>query len=91
MAPQTIQDAYNEYEPYSFDPLPPPDHIARTVKRLNLDDGVIYEGEVDEQDRPDGRGIKVVPSKSFYEGYFMNGNRNGRGRLINERQVYIGD
>ena len=48
MAPQAIQDAHSKHGPYDFDPSPPPDDIARTVKRLHLEDGVVYEGEVDD-------------------------------------------
>ena len=83
MASQTIQDTHNQQEPYCFEPNPPPDHIPRSVKRLNFEDGA-YEGEVDEQDRPDGRGIKVLASEYIYEGYFEHGKRNGRGREIKE-------
>ena len=74
---------------YSYDPTPPPDHIVRTVKRINLEDGT-YEGEVDEQDRPDGRGIKVAASY-FYKGYFMNGKRNGRGKELSVTGIYNGE
>ena len=59
MASKIIQDAYKKLGPYDYNPSPPPDHIVRTVKLLGLEDGSTYEGEVDEQDRPDGRGVKV--------------------------------
>ena len=66
MTSQTIQDDYNHHGDYDYNPVPPPDHIARTVKRLNFDDGAVYEGEVDEQDKPDGRGDKLFANGHFH-------------------------
>ena len=82
MAPQAIKDKHNELGPFNYEPFPAPDHINRTFKRINYDDGRIYEGEVDELGRQDGRGVKLVPSEYFYEGYFICDKRNGRGREI---------
>ena len=82
MAPQKIKDLVTEHGPFNFKPLPKSDNIVRSVKRENYSDGGGYEGEVDAEDRPDGRGIKLVPAEYFYEGYFMAGLRNGRGRVI---------
>ena len=58
----------------------------------NYDEGGGYEGEVDEEGRPDGRGVELVPSEHFYEGYFMEGKFNGRGRVIKtDANLYNGD
>ena len=43
-------------------------------------EGIRYEGEVDNQDRRDGRGIALYPDGTLYEGYFVEGKRQGRGR-----------
>ena len=73
---------YSHHGPFTFDPLPPPDHIHRSIVRKNEDNGGRFEGEVDEKGLPDGRGVRFVPSEYFYEGYFIDGKPNGRGRKI---------
>ena len=44
----------------------------------------MYHGEVDRDDRPEGRGIMLSPAGEFYEGYFKEGKKHGRGRQITE-------
>ena len=82
MAPQAIQDKHRELGPFKYEPTPPPDNINRTVARINYEDGGGYQGEVDDDGRPDGRGILLLPSRYFYEGYFKAGKLNGLGRRI---------
>ena len=57
MANQTIKEKHDQIGSYDYKPYPPPDHIRRKVERKDLSDGRKYEGEVDEQGQPDGRGI----------------------------------
>ena len=82
MTPQNVRDKLNELGTFSYEPLPSPDHIIRTVVRKDLSNGIVFEGEVDEQGQLNGRGILFNPARSFYEGYFFDGKKNGRGRAI---------
>ena len=65
---------------FDYNPVPPPDRIHRQFRSAQTDsDGAIYEGEIDEDGRRDGRGIILYPEGILYEGYFARGKRNGRG------------
>ena len=74
---------YNQQEPFNFNPTPKPDHINRSFIRKDYDNGDKYEGEVDEHGKRNGRGVLLkLAAGIFYEGYFINGKANGRGRSI---------
>ena len=55
--------------------------------------GAQYRGEYSSQtDKPDGRGFKVFPNGSIYEGFFEQGQTHGKGRGVTSRgEVYEGD
>ena len=56
------------------------------VEWLERRSGAMYRGEVNRQnDRPDGRGIKIYKSESIYEGFFLNGTCHGYGRAISSK------
>ena len=42
----------------------------------------IYMGEMDEDDQPHGRGVKITKYGGLYEGHFIDGDRHGKGRFI---------
>lgn len=52
--------------------------------------GALYRGEIGSQSgKPDGRGFKVFPNGSIYEGWFTDGHTHGLGRGITSRgEVY---
>ena len=51
----------------------------------------LYYGETDSNDKPEGRGI-WINNNEIYEGYWLDGNRNGYGRDINiYSEVYVGN
>ena len=82
MTPQIIRDKHREQGPFNFEPFPAPDHINRSFIFKSYTEGGGYEGEVDEDGQPDGRGVLFDPAEHFYEGYFSEGKFNGRGRKI---------
>ena len=82
MADQVIKDKHLKLGSYDYKPFPLPDHVNRTFKRVKYQNGSRYEGELNEQGIPDGRGIGLLHSGNLYEGYFKDGEFNGRGRLI---------
>lgn len=54
--------------------------------------GAVYRGEVNTQtNKPEGRGIKIFPNGSVFEGYFTEGHVHGIGRGVTSRgEVYQG-
>ena len=55
-------------------------------------EGIRYEGEVDNEGRRDGRGIGLYPDGTLYEGYFVEGKRQGKGRSTKVNlEVYTGE
>ena len=73
--------------------MPQPDSIQRRYHPSFTDqEGIRYEGEVDNQGRRDGRGIALYLDETLYEGYFVEGKRQGRGRSIKvDQEVYTGE
>ena len=56
------------------------------------DNGALYQGERNEDDQPDGRGVMVYSDGTIYEGEFVDGMWEGKGRLIHAfGDVYEGD
>lgn len=73
------------------------DKRIKTIdKRKEWGEGDLYEGEVDEKDRPDGEG-KLIHTSYYsggsytYEGHFIKGKREGLGVLVQGRSRYEGE
>lgn len=83
----------NSLEPFNWEPAPQPDGVKRVKRPLcPLDNGAEYEGEWDENNHKDGRGVQIWVDGSLYEGYWKNDKANGRGRLIHaDGDVYNGE
>jgi hypothetical protein len=57
--------------------------VERFDKRKS---GAMYRGEVNQNTgKPDGKGIKVYPNGSIYEGYFNEGQCHGLGRGVTSK------
>lgn len=54
--------------------------------------GAMYRGEVSSHsNKPEGKGIKIFPNGSVFEGYFEDGHVHGLGRGVTSRgEVYQG-
>ena len=52
--------------------------------------GAMYRGEFNSiTGKPDGRGFKIFPNGSVYEGFFAEGHTEGQGRGVTSRgEVY---
>jgi hypothetical protein len=61
---------------------------AQEVKTINYPTGDIYEGQVNAQGIPQGKG-KGIFAKSYmlYEGNWENGNPNGKGKFVGWRLI----
>ena len=70
-----------------------PDSIERrNLQPFTDHEGIRYEGEVDNQGRRDGRGVAFYPDGTLFEGYFVEGKRQGRGQSIDaELSVRTGE
>jgi hypothetical protein len=68
--------------------------LAETKTLVNKFDkrksGTQFRGEISSiTGKPDGKGIKIFPNGSIYEGYFADGHTNGFGRGVTSRgEVY---
>ena len=51
------------------------------VETIECEDGRRYEGEVNGDGQPHGRGIEVRPDGIRYEGDFRDGKPSGRGSV----------
>ena len=59
---------------------------------MTLENGDEYEGEWDELNRKDGKGILISPDGSKYEGYWKEDKAYGRGRLYHANgDIYEGE
>ena len=80
-----------EYDDYEFEEKLGPRELRPMT---SLDNGrILYEGEwLRDTDIPQGRGValyfnfKEIPD-TFYEGYWLNGKRNGKARTINIKKL----
>lgn len=54
--------------------------------------GAMFRGEISQTSgKPEGRGIKIFPNGSIFEGYFSDGHTHGIGRGVTSRgEVYQG-
>ena len=54
--------------------------------------GAVFKGEISQASlKPEGKGIKIFPNGSIYEGYFSEGHTHGIGRGVTSRgEVYQG-
>jgi hypothetical protein len=54
--------------------------------------GAMFRGEINPASgKPDGKGIKVFPNGSIYEGYFTEGQCHGMGRGVTSKgEVFQG-
>ena len=65
-----------------------------THKKIQYDDGTYYEGNVNDNGLPNGKGIIYDKNNNIsYEGDFVNGKKEGKGKLYskNEKFYYIGE
>lgn len=55
--------------------------------------GNMFRGEIGSTTgKPDGKGMKIFPNGSIYEGFFSNGHTHGFGRGISSKgEVYQGN
>lgn len=58
-----------------------------------MENGAIYQGEWDKRTNlRDGRGIVVWENGTRYDGFFLRGKANGRGRIVHvDGDVYEGE
>ena len=65
-----------------------------THKKIQYDDGTYYEGNVNDNGLPNGKGIIYNKNNNIsYEGDFVNGKKEGKGKLYSksEKFYYIGE
>ena len=81
--------------PFDTEPGPPAEDIPVTRTKHpkhTCENGVEYEGEMDDKNHKDGLGIQIKVDGSLYEGYWKGNKKNGRGRLINaDGGIYTGE
>ena len=59
---------------------------------VDLSSEELYEGDVDEKNRPHGTGTKIYASGAIYEGEWHRGNRHGKGTFFTSNgNRYQGD
>ena len=52
----------------------------------------VYMGEMNEEEEPHGRGVRISKYGGLFEGHFIDGERHGKGRLIYcTGQVFVGE
>ena len=65
-----------------------------THKKIQYDDGTYYEGNVNDNGLPNGKGIIYDKNNNIsYDGDFVNGKKEGKGKLYSksEKFYYIGE
>ena len=65
-----------------------------THKKIQYDDGTYYEGNVNDNGLPNGKGIIYDKNNNIsYDGDFVNGKKEGKGKLYSksEKYYYIGE
>ena len=70
------------------------DGINRELRPIvTLENGAIYQGEWNvDTNQKDRRGVQIWPDGSRYDGFWVNGETQGYGRLVHaEGDVYEGD
>ena len=63
-------------------------------KKIQYDDGTYYEGNVNDNGLPNGKGIIYDKNNNIsYDGDFVNGKKEGKGKLYskNKKFYYIGE
>ena len=88
-----IIQARQQSEPFDYEPSPPPDGVKRVKRPITIDrNGSKYHGEWDELGRKDGKGIRIWPDGSLYEGYWKADLKHGRGRFLwPDGDIYSGE
>ena len=79
---------------FKWDPNPLPDDGTKRQKRnpYELDNGIVYHGEWNNDGLRDGKGTQYWPDGSIYVGYWLKDCAHGRGRLIHaDLDYYEGD
>jgi hypothetical protein len=78
------------YEKYlKLEKMPIPN--TNQIKLLRLKNGIYYGG-VDDEDRQTGLGALMGADGTIFEGYYLEGMRVGKGRLVKANgELYIGD
>jgi len=53
----------------------------------------VYKGKINKETlKKDGFGMQVFPDGTIFEGFFKNGRKNGKGRLLTHKgEVILGD
>ncbi|OZB98289.1 hypothetical protein [Paenibacillus sp. XY044] len=64
-------------------PVPTPAHAATAKEWLQISDTITYYGEVS-GGKPNGRGTMKWGNSKEYSGEFVNGDREGKGKYLNE-------
>ena len=65
-----------------------------THKKIQYEDGTCYEGNVNDNDLPNGKGIIYDKNNNIsYEGDFVNGKKEGKGKFFHKSKnfYYIGE
>lgn len=55
-------------------------------RKMTLADGSVYEGPVDAQNLPNGQGKQVYDNGDVFVGFFIQGQKNGIGKLDKKGQ-----
>ena len=93
VVPQGIKQFYSSLSPFNYSPIPFLDLHKRSFRPLRrIATGDYYEGQWSEiTEKRDGFGYCISSEAGFlYEGYWVDGNQHGQGRIIMENGYYEG-
>ena len=66
------------------------DGVSVQIKpQIKYEDGSLYLGEWNEEDKRHGRGIEIFPDESRYSGQWRNDKPNGLGSLKKKDGSYL--
>lgn len=77
-----LNEAFPYFENNDQDAIWDLAHLKRYVKlskELENTDSFYYQGEVDSEGKPDGKGLAIYEQNSYYYGEWSHGVRNGEG------------
>jgi len=97
--PSIVLETINRLEPYDYtDGTPPKDNVPRKQKYLvfKLKGRVVYDGQYTDyngqRNCKNGKGVELSAIGSFYEGYWLDSKRAGKGRIVyNDGSYYTGN
>ena len=58
------------------------ENLFKNKEIKNYINDIIYEGEFDENNLLNGKGVYINPNEYYYQGYFLNNKKNGIGKII---------